>query len=191
VRGLWLVLSGEPDPIINNLAVLSDVCPGYAPAGQSLIAATVVGNPILMKPLSANARSPSCGVGTARKSMRGGTSGLIASRKHCPRNRRRSSLSTTCATQKAWSSVATGAHTPRSKERWKAAAARRRSCSGNQVLTRELNKSPGRVILHESTVRPSAVESGAPWPPFESPPSEKQTQTECCLPRVSTVGETI
>jgi predicted NAD/FAD-dependent oxidoreductase len=47
VRGLWLVLSGEPDPIINNLAVLSDVCPGYAPAGQSLIAATVVGNPIL------------------------------------------------------------------------------------------------------------------------------------------------
>jgi protoporphyrinogen oxidase len=45
VGGPWLVLNGEPDACVNNLAVLSDVQPGYAPAGQSLIAATIVGNP--------------------------------------------------------------------------------------------------------------------------------------------------
>jgi protoporphyrinogen oxidase len=47
VRGPWLVLNGEPDALVNNLAVLSEVQPGYAPAGQSLIAATVVGDPAL------------------------------------------------------------------------------------------------------------------------------------------------
>jgi phytoene dehydrogenase-like protein len=42
-----LVLNGEGPSAgpVNNLAVLSDVAPGYAPPGRSLVAATVLGNP--------------------------------------------------------------------------------------------------------------------------------------------------
>ena len=40
-----LVLDGEGDGPVNNLAVLSDVAPAYAPPGQALVAASVPGMP--------------------------------------------------------------------------------------------------------------------------------------------------
>jgi phytoene dehydrogenase-like protein len=40
-----LVLNGELHGPVNNLAVLSSVAPSYAPEGQSLISATVLGDP--------------------------------------------------------------------------------------------------------------------------------------------------
>lgn len=40
-----LVLDGENEGPVTNLAVVSNVAPSYAPPGQSLIQATVVGNP--------------------------------------------------------------------------------------------------------------------------------------------------
>ena len=43
-----LVLNGEPDGVISNLCVPSDVSPQYAPAGASLISVTVLGNPSWM-----------------------------------------------------------------------------------------------------------------------------------------------
>lgn len=45
VRGPWLVLDGDRTGPVNNLAVMSDVAPGYAPAGRSLVAGSVVGVP--------------------------------------------------------------------------------------------------------------------------------------------------
>ncbi|UCC84199.1 MAG: FAD-dependent oxidoreductase [Gemmatimonadota bacterium] len=40
-----LVLNGEEDGPVNNLCVPSQIARGYAPAGTSLISATVIGNP--------------------------------------------------------------------------------------------------------------------------------------------------
>ena len=40
-----LVLDGENDGPVNNLAVMSRVAPAYAPAGQHLIVTSVIGNP--------------------------------------------------------------------------------------------------------------------------------------------------
>ncbi|MDA1061539.1 MAG: FAD-dependent oxidoreductase [Chloroflexi bacterium] len=40
-----LLLDGEDEGPVNNLAVMSDVAPSYAPAGEALISATVLGNP--------------------------------------------------------------------------------------------------------------------------------------------------
>jgi phytoene dehydrogenase-like protein len=45
-----LVLDGENTGPVTNLAVLSNVAPTYAPAGASLMQATVVGNPDLADP---------------------------------------------------------------------------------------------------------------------------------------------
>lgn len=45
VGGPELVLDGEGRGPVNNLAVLSDVAPSYAPAGQHLVAGSVVGLP--------------------------------------------------------------------------------------------------------------------------------------------------
>ena len=45
VRGPWLVLDGDGVGPVNHLAVPSEVAPGYAPEGRSLISANVV-NPI-------------------------------------------------------------------------------------------------------------------------------------------------
>jgi phytoene dehydrogenase-like protein len=45
-----LVLDGENLGPVTNLAVLSNVAPSYAPAGKSLIQATVVGNPAISDP---------------------------------------------------------------------------------------------------------------------------------------------
>ena len=42
VRGPHLVLNGEGRGPVNNLAVLSEVAPGYAPAGQALVSVSVV-----------------------------------------------------------------------------------------------------------------------------------------------------
>jgi hypothetical protein len=43
VRGPWLVLNGDAVGPVNNLAVLSEVAPEYAPAGQALISVSVLG----------------------------------------------------------------------------------------------------------------------------------------------------
>jgi phytoene dehydrogenase-like protein len=43
VAGRWLVLNGDRRGPINNLCVPSNVAPGYAPAGQSLVSVTVLG----------------------------------------------------------------------------------------------------------------------------------------------------
>lgn len=40
-----LVLDGEGDGPVNNLAVMSNVSPHYAPAGQTLVSVSVIGNP--------------------------------------------------------------------------------------------------------------------------------------------------
>ncbi|MEO8660294.1 MAG: NAD(P)/FAD-dependent oxidoreductase [Bryobacteraceae bacterium] len=43
VTGRWLVLNGDRRGPINNLCVPSNVAPGYAPPGQSLVSVTVLG----------------------------------------------------------------------------------------------------------------------------------------------------
>jgi phytoene dehydrogenase-like protein len=45
IRQPIIVLNGEGQGPVNNLAVMSDVAPSYAPPGQSLIAASIVGVP--------------------------------------------------------------------------------------------------------------------------------------------------
>ncbi|MDH3686096.1 MAG: FAD-dependent oxidoreductase [Myxococcales bacterium] len=45
VRGPWLVLDGERSGPVNHLAVPSEVAPGYAPAGRSLVCASVLEAP--------------------------------------------------------------------------------------------------------------------------------------------------
>ena len=42
VRGPYLVLNGEGRGPVNNLAVMSEVAPGYAPAGQALVSVSVL-----------------------------------------------------------------------------------------------------------------------------------------------------
>jgi phytoene dehydrogenase-like protein len=42
-----LVLNGEGRGYVNNLVVLSDVAPSYAPAGQALVAVSVLGEPAM------------------------------------------------------------------------------------------------------------------------------------------------
>ncbi len=56
-----LVLDGENTGPVTNLAVVSQVAPTYAPPGQSLIQATVVGNPPLNDAeLAAQSREQLC-----------------------------------------------------------------------------------------------------------------------------------
>ena len=42
-----LMLNGEPDAVVNSVAVLSEVQPSYAPSGKSLVSVGVVGSPDL------------------------------------------------------------------------------------------------------------------------------------------------
>jgi predicted NAD/FAD-dependent oxidoreductase len=42
-----LMLNGERDVLVNNVAVMSAVAPSYAPPGAALISATVLGDPAL------------------------------------------------------------------------------------------------------------------------------------------------
>ena len=46
-RGKKLLLNGEPDALVNNAAQISNVALGYAPPGEHLLSATVVGVPAL------------------------------------------------------------------------------------------------------------------------------------------------
>jgi len=58
VAGPILVLNGTPKGPVNNLAVMSEVSPEYAPDGQHLVAATVLGLPSgQMEALESQARS--------------------------------------------------------------------------------------------------------------------------------------
>ncbi|WP_199728776.1 NAD(P)/FAD-dependent oxidoreductase [Corallococcus sp. CA053C] len=43
VEGPWLVLDGEGQGPVNNVAVMSEVSPAYAPKGQALVSVSVVG----------------------------------------------------------------------------------------------------------------------------------------------------
>ena len=43
VRGPWLLLDGENRGLVNNVAVMSEVAPGYAPSGKTLVSASVLG----------------------------------------------------------------------------------------------------------------------------------------------------
>nr|WP_225937385.1 NAD(P)/FAD-dependent oxidoreductase [Myxococcus sp. RHSTA-1-4] len=43
VQGPWLVLNGEGRGVVNNVAVMSEVSPAYAPPGQSLVSVSVLG----------------------------------------------------------------------------------------------------------------------------------------------------
>ncbi len=45
IPGAYLLLNGESGGLINNAAVLSEVAPGYAPAGQALVSVSVLGDP--------------------------------------------------------------------------------------------------------------------------------------------------
>ncbi len=45
VEGPWLILNGNNQWPVNNIAVMSEVSAEYAPAGQSLISVTVIGKP--------------------------------------------------------------------------------------------------------------------------------------------------
>jgi hypothetical protein len=45
VRGPYLVLDGEGSGPVNNLCVPSEVAEAYAPPGQALVSATVLGRP--------------------------------------------------------------------------------------------------------------------------------------------------
>lgn len=45
VEGPWLVLDGDGTGPVNNLAVLSEVAPTYAPPGNALVASSIVGVP--------------------------------------------------------------------------------------------------------------------------------------------------
>lgn len=42
-RGPWLLLDGENRGLVNNVAVMSEVAPEYAPAGKALVSASVLG----------------------------------------------------------------------------------------------------------------------------------------------------
>ncbi len=56
VEGPWLVLNGEGEGPVNNLAVMSEVAPGYAPKGQALVSVSVVGEPPPAEGLEARVR---------------------------------------------------------------------------------------------------------------------------------------
>ncbi|MFY2563791.1 NAD(P)/FAD-dependent oxidoreductase [Corallococcus terminator] len=43
VEGPWLVLNGEGQGVVNNVAVMSEVSPAYAPRGQALVSVSVLG----------------------------------------------------------------------------------------------------------------------------------------------------
>ncbi|MCX6592213.1 MAG: NAD(P)/FAD-dependent oxidoreductase [Acidobacteria bacterium] len=45
IEGPWLVLNGNNQWPINNLAVMSEVAPAYAPDGRALVSITVLGKP--------------------------------------------------------------------------------------------------------------------------------------------------
>lgn len=44
VEGAWLVLNGEADGLINNVAVMTNVAPSYSSDARALISATALGN---------------------------------------------------------------------------------------------------------------------------------------------------
>jgi phytoene dehydrogenase-like protein len=46
VEGPWLVLNGEAHGLVNNVAVMSEVSPAYAPKGQALVSVSVLGEPL-------------------------------------------------------------------------------------------------------------------------------------------------
>ncbi|MBU8900427.1 FAD-dependent oxidoreductase [Corallococcus sp. M34] len=57
VEGPWLVLDGEGHGPVNHVAVMSEVSPDYAPRGQALICATVLGATLDEGTLEARARA--------------------------------------------------------------------------------------------------------------------------------------
>ncbi|MFP2929804.1 NAD(P)/FAD-dependent oxidoreductase [Pyxidicoccus sp. 3LG] len=56
VTGPWLVLNGEGQGVVNNVAVMSEVSPAYAPAGHALVSVSVVGEVSEKEALEARVR---------------------------------------------------------------------------------------------------------------------------------------
>ena len=58
VPGPWLVLNGDGDGPVNNLCAPSEVTPSYAPPGQALVSATVLGGgPVDLEAVTAQLRT--------------------------------------------------------------------------------------------------------------------------------------
>jgi protoporphyrinogen oxidase len=75
VEGPWLVLDGEGVGPVNHLAVLSEVAPSYAPAGQALVSVSVLdGPPALEAPWALEAR--------VREQLTGWFGGAVAGWRH-------------------------------------------------------------------------------------------------------------
>lgn len=72
VEGPWLVLNGEGVGPVNNLAVMSEVAPSYAPAGQALVSVSVLGEPATPEALEA----------LVREQLTGWFGGVVASWRH-------------------------------------------------------------------------------------------------------------
>ena len=72
VRGPYLVLNGEGTGPVNNLAVMSEVAPSYAPAGQALISVSVV----------ETAEDPAELEGRVREQLSGWFGGAVAKWRH-------------------------------------------------------------------------------------------------------------
>ncbi|NMO15348.1 FAD-dependent oxidoreductase [Pyxidicoccus fallax] len=71
VTGPWLVLNGEGRGVVNNVAVMSEVSPAYAPSGQSLVSVSVLGEWLDTAALEARVREELSGwFGTAVSAWR-------------------------------------------------------------------------------------------------------------------------
>lgn len=57
VEGPWLLLNGEGRGLVNNVAVMSEVSPAYAPAGQALVSVSVLGLPLAGEALDVRVRA--------------------------------------------------------------------------------------------------------------------------------------
>ncbi len=75
VEGPWLVLNGEGVGPVNNLAVMSEVAPSYAPAGQALVSVSVLGEP-------AAPEAPEALEARVREQLTGWFGGAVAAWRH-------------------------------------------------------------------------------------------------------------
>jgi phytoene dehydrogenase-like protein len=72
VAGPWLVLNGEGRGLVNNVAVMSEVSPAYAPKGQALVSVSVLGEPLKAEALQ----------GRVREELTGWFGGAVAAWRH-------------------------------------------------------------------------------------------------------------
>ncbi len=150
-----LVLDGEDAGPVNNLAVMSDVAPGYAPAGRALVSASVLGEPDPTTSASSAELARSCGAGSGCRSTAGGTCARTASTTPSPPSRpaRSTRPSAPCAARRACGCAATTGRTPPStgclargaapprRSRWP--CARARGAQAKLAMTPARRRPPG------------------------------------------------